>query len=83
MLRMEQTIEQQAETIVDKYKNLLKTSDLQTCYTGDLEDETKVTAIQCAITEVKACIEMANDSIAFKQTKRDRLNDILVHLKQM
>jgi hypothetical protein len=62
------TPQQQAEAIVEKYF-------LITGY--------KESAIMCAITEVEACIETANDSIAFKQSKRDRLNDILSHLKQM
>ena len=64
------TIEEQAKAIVDKYRKLNWYID------GYL-------AINCAITEVEACIETANDSIAFKQSKRDRLNDILEHLKQM
>lgn len=75
------TIEQQAETIVEKYINLLKTSDLQTCYTGDLEYETKVTAIQCAITEVEECIAI------YKQVRYrkalEHYQQILEHLKQM
>jgi len=73
------TIEQQAEAIVDKYKNLLKTSDLQTCYTGDLDNETRITAIQCAITEVEAIIEALDTVGYFGEDYRA----ILEHLKQM
>jgi hypothetical protein len=69
------TTEEQAKAIVEKYRSKLPFK-LAPNYAIKC-------AINCAITEVEACIETANDSIAFKQSKRDRLNDILSHLKQM
>ena len=81
------TIQQQAEAIVEKYINLLKTSDLQTCYTGDLDNETRVTAIQLAITEVEACIEWARDDNyrigRGLLTDKEYLQQKIEHLKQM
>ena len=66
-----ENIEQAADEIVFKYDNILPEI-------GNLSY-----AVKCAITEVEACIETANDSIAFKQSKRDRLQQILTHLKSM
>ena len=72
------TTEEQAKAIVGKYKKFFPISvDFNANYLY------YKSIIHCAITEVEACIETANDSIAFKQSKRDRLNDILSHLKQM
>jgi len=70
------TIQEQTKAIFDKYTNIY-------CNFFNTNPTDYRFIIQCAITEVEACIVTANDSIAFKQTKRDRLNDILKHLKQM
>ena len=47
-----------AKEIIDKWENLLGHSDLNVCYTGDLEEETKETAKQCALLEVKSIIKL-------------------------
>jgi hypothetical protein len=80
------TTQQQAEAIVEKWQKKeidMPQYNVEYGHYICLGNMTIKCAIQCAITEVEACIETANDSIAFKQTKRDRLNDILKHLKQM
>lgn len=46
------TPEQEADNLISEFTLILDTSDLQTCYTVDLEQETRTTAVECAIANV-------------------------------
>lgn len=42
-----------AQRLVRKYIDILNTSDLNVCHTDTLENETRITAIECALYSVQ------------------------------
>ena len=66
------TTQQQSEAILEKYTILLSLNKVQVELIED-------TAIQCAITEVEACIELLN----ILEHNDSYYQQILSHLKQM
>ena len=53
---------EKAKELIDKFEDELGHSDLNVCYTGDLDKETTITAKRCALIAVETHIYSENNS---------------------
>lgn len=54
--------QQKAKELIEKFKDVLGHSDLNVCYTGDLDKETKETAKECALICIETHLYNENNS---------------------